>query len=251
MDYSAIFGERAGSYVQACELWPEIRSEEFKAYLDKLELQRGERLLDAPCGNGMFAPFVPSFCRYEGLDPAPAFIGACRSVGIQCHASSLRSTGLPCSGFDVVGSLTGIHHEHNRLELYQEWFRLLRPGGRLIVMDVARGSRVAEFLNGFVDRWNSGGHQGDFLGEEDGHCLIGAGFREIAWSDTSYNWSAQNEEDMYAFMIKLFGLDKEPKIAEMQEAWRRLGWHPGSGRCLVPWELRVLSAVKPKESGNA
>lgn len=248
MDYSAIFGKRAGQYIEACERWPDARVEEFSAFFGYLKLQQGERLLDAPCGNGTLARYVSNLHQYQGVDPAPAFDRACKIAGVNCKKTSLRATGLVGASFDVVGSLTGVHHEFNRVELYQEWFRLLRPGGRLVIMDVGRATPVGEFLNGFVDRWNSNGHQGDFLHEADAVGLKQAGFERVLWADAAYSWELPTDKDMHAFMSKLFGLDLSPDLATMRHSWLGLGWRPSPGSCRIPWSLRLLTAVKARVS---
>lgn len=43
MDYSAIFGERAGFYIEACERWPDVRAEELAAFLSAVALVPGEQ----------------------------------------------------------------------------------------------------------------------------------------------------------------------------------------------------------------
>lgn len=244
MDYSSIFNDRAKQYVAASTRGPHIRVAEFEAYFDCLSLVDGERFLDAPCGSGQACTYVPEGVDYVGLDPSTDFVRACAMTGAQVVQSSIRSTPFQASHFDVIGSLTGVHHEAERAELYAEWWRLLRPGGRLVLVDVWAGSPVSGFLNGFVDEWNSQGHAGDFLHEQDIVALEAAGFDLLTVDQLRYQWNADSDVDMHEYMVDLFGLDRRPDLSIMQSAWRALGWRAEAHRCLLPWSLAAITGVK-------
>lgn len=245
MDYSCIFNQRAQSYINASVNWPTVRKHEFVAYLDVLNLKPGERFLDVPCGTGIIAALIDDRVNYSGLDPSGPFVAHCQAQGIPVVKASMRTTGLPDASFDVIGSLTGIHHEAQRAEIYSEWYRLLRPGGRLLLMDVWKGSSSDAFLNGFVHAWSSHGHSGDFVQDADLHALRDEGFVDLAVRQIDYHWCAPSEVAMHDFMQDLFGLDRQPGLSLMLQAWRQLGWQQAVEACRIPWTLAAVSALKP------
>lgn len=246
MDYSAIFSARASGYRDAQQVWPDIRRAELECFARLLDIREGERVLDAPAGNGVLRGYLPAACDYLALDPAQDFAAACREQGLQVQCAALRATGLESASVDVIGSLAGVHHELDRAQLYAEWWRLLRPGGRLVIMDVAVDSAVGHFLNGFVDRWNSQGHQGDFLASADEQALREQGFEQVQSRTCEYVWRAAGLEQMHAFMSELFGLDRRPETAALEaELVGRLDAGLRPAGYVVPWSLRAVLACKP------
>lgn len=246
MDYSSIFAARAQRYRDAQVRWPDIRRAELECFATLLGVCAGERILDAPAGNGVLKGYLPSGCDYLALDPAADFVAACREQGLPVQCAPLRNSGLPDGHFDVLGSLTGLHHESRREEVYAEWWRLLKPGGRLVAMDVAVGSAVAGFLNGFVNCWNSQGHAGVFIDQADEQALRQMGFIEVRQVQCEYDWCAADATQMVGFMMDLFGLDRQPSASLMLDALaaqldagcRQEGYR-------VPWKLTALLACKP------
>lgn len=250
MDYSTIFAARANLYRDAQVRWPEIRRAELECFTGLLALQGNERVLDAPAGNGVLRGYLPEGCDYVAQDPAQDFAHACHVQELEVCCAPLRASGLEGQSFDVVASLTGLHHECRREEIYAEWWRVLKPGGRLVAMDVEEGTAVGRFLNGFVDQWNSQGHRGEFLNHADECSLQALGFIEVERLQCEYEWTAADERQMADFMCQLFGLDRQPdasllaaELAFALDAGMRKGCYR------VPWTLTALRARKPVLTG--
>lgn len=90
---------------------------------------------------------------------------------------------LPDASFDVVFSKDAIIHVADKAALYEEAFRVLRPGGRLLVSDWLRGDGddLTRQVDAFVE---AAGHGFMMASLKDVEALVRrAGFEEIETED--------------------------------------------------------------------
>ena len=248
--YGEAFARRGGRYERSMARSPEVRQEEFGAMLRHLRPVVGECVVDAPSGGAHLRALLPAHINYVAVEEAPQFHVACNLrllAGDRALLAPCHSIPLPEASCDAVCSLAGLHHLHDRAPVYAEWHRLLRPGGRVVLADVADGTAVAGFLNGFVDRYNPEGHDGLFLGETDTVALMAAGFEDIASTDVAYHWHFRDLDHVAEFCVDLFGLDRPgaskavcrtlQRELDLQRSAALRGW-------ILPWGLRFLAARK-------
>lgn len=159
-------------------------------------LRPGERVLDVACGTGVVAHLAARGVGAEGsvagLDANPGMLAVARSVSpsgvpIEWHEASAEAMPLPDAAFDVVLCQMGLQFVPDKPAALREMWRVLTPGGRLIlnvpgptpppfaIMAEALARHVGPQAAGFVDVVFS------LHDETDVASLIGgAGFREVA-----------------------------------------------------------------------
>ncbi|MCM1187484.1 MAG: methyltransferase domain-containing protein [Lachnoclostridium sp.] len=103
-------------------------------------------LLDAGCGTGamlgMFKKDHPDK-NYTGVDLSEKMIEVARSKqmeGIDFVAGDCENLPFPDSSFDVVTCSMSFHHYPNPEQFFISLKRVLRPGGRLVLRDMASSS---------------------------------------------------------------------------------------------------------------
>lgn len=127
----------------------------------------GDRVLDVGCSGGYLARLLATAVtpdgQVTGVDPASAAIDYARrrdpgncsfAVGVA------QDLGLPDRSFDVVTSTLAIHHipGEARAAAFREMYRVLRPGGRLLVADFRpSGRRLTLHFASHTMRHNNAG----------------------------------------------------------------------------------------------
>jgi SAM-dependent methyltransferase len=106
--------------------------------------------LDVGCGDGLLAwKLAERATRVTGIDSSPAMIARAREVaarrsGLTFVGDDFLTADLPVAGFDFVCSVSAIHHMDFEVALTR-MRELLRPGGRLVVVGLARETTPTEW----------------------------------------------------------------------------------------------------------
>jgi ubiquinone/menaquinone biosynthesis C-methylase UbiE len=153
------YGAQYGSFDSA--LLAEVRSEAFgedigqtgwltsseqDLFIDWLDLSENDHLLDIACGSGR--PTIrmseTTGCTVTGIDlhddavtNASAYA---KQRGLEARTNfqagnAAEPLGFPDDQFDALMCIDAINHLPDRIEVLKEWYRVLKPGGRLLFTD--------------------------------------------------------------------------------------------------------------------
>lgn len=236
--YSEIFAERGTAYHAAMAACPQARAAEFTAVLEPLAGRSG-LLCDMPSGGGYLAGRLGPEWRYVGVDPSEDFVRAC-PTGVECVQAPIATAPLANGSADAVVSLAALHHEPDLPAVFREMRRLLNGGGRMVIADVAAGTPVAIFLNGFVDANNPMGHDGHFLDERTAGLIEEARFTVLDDALVEMPWSFASLAEAGAFCRQLFWMPNlsAEDVAEAMD--REIGFDLVDGRPHLRWSLRRI-----------
>ena len=169
-------------------------SVEFSRSLHEYEHFAGKRVLDVGCGNGyVLSRYAQHGAEVYGVDITQTGARLCRQrfvyLGLRGEFVVANAEDLPfgSESFDCVCSMGVLHHTPDTRRGVREAFRVLRPGGRLIVMfyhrdsafyrvrlpllRLATGKTMQQLLNE-VD--GAGNPKGDVYSRSELRALLGA-----------------------------------------------------------------------------
>lgn len=102
---------------------------------------RGKSVLEIGCGNGADGVmFAQQGARYTGVDLTPEAVGATRRhfeiLGLDgtFQTENAEHLSFPADTFDIVYSHGVLHHTVHPAQAIDEVYRVLKPGGRAIIM---------------------------------------------------------------------------------------------------------------------
>ena len=241
-DYESIFKLRGSSYDLAMRQYPNARDEEFEQLISRAGLKPGEIVADVPAGGGYLRDYLPNGCQWLGHEPCTSFT---------IHKTTLQENSelLPLpwgnASVDVVMSLAGVHHIIDKRPLFIDLYRVTKPGGRFVLSDVATDSPPAYFLDDYVGKYNSTGHQGIFLDDATTRELQEAKWIVQESEQVKFHWKFADLEEMERFCNQLFDIQRVEKGQTIQAIKKWLSvTRLADGSLGMNWSLRTIVSEK-------
>jgi len=157
------------------------------------QIDASQRVLDVGCGIGGPSRYLASKfgCQVTGLDLTPEFVALAGMLAqrtrlaekVTYRQGNALDLPFPDANFDVVWSQNAAMNIADRDRLYGEMHRMLRPGGRLALQDVAAGPGGEPY---YPTPWASDKSISFlFAPQSTRAALERVGFRVVAWQDTT------------------------------------------------------------------
>lgn len=163
-------------------------------------VSEGEVVVDLGCGGGLdvflAAKRVGPTGKAIGIDMTPEMLERARSgaakIGLQnveFHLATIDRLPLPDNSVDCVISNCVINLVSDKAAVFREILRVLRPGGRVAVSDIALKQELpAKIKRSFEAHF--GCISGAILIDEYRQQMVGAGFESVVVTDTGADLNA-------------------------------------------------------------
>jgi SAM-dependent methyltransferase len=96
------------------------------------------RILDVGCGDGFHLRLLRDFGKptwsVEGIDASPRAVAAARRAGLTVHEGTIEGATLPSGIYDLVLLIATIEHVDDPPGVLRAARRLLKPGGRVVMV---------------------------------------------------------------------------------------------------------------------
>ena len=166
---------------------------------NNINITSDDTVLDAGCGQGGSSMWLAENigCDVVGITLVPHQVHKAKRDSkrrkiehkTEFYVQDYCKTAFSDASFSVIWACESICHAPHKDEFYKEAFRLLKPGGRLIVAEYIRNSRNFEAdKEKILNQWCSGWSMPDLdtWGEHESN-MRNAGFKEIAHQDVTLN----------------------------------------------------------------
>jgi SAM-dependent methyltransferase len=166
--------------------WNAWNSESLAWLIEHASCRPSHRILDVATGGGFTAvAFAPFVAEVTALDVSTAMLreaqGRAQASGLTnvvFETGAAESLPCPAGSFDGVVCRLAAHHFLSVPKFVAEAYRVLRPGGRLLIADTAEPDDAPD-----VDAWHNGievlrdpSHVRNYTGSEWRAFVLGAGF---------------------------------------------------------------------------
>ncbi|MEO5952954.1 MAG: methyltransferase domain-containing protein [Chloroflexia bacterium] len=229
-DQSVLAEVRRETYGEDIGQFSWLTADEFRRFFHRLDLGPTSTVLDVACGSGGPALFMArtTGCHVTGIDINENGINTANQTAqshnltSQAHfqqTDASQPLPFPDASFDAITCIDAINHIYNRLDLYREWCRVLRPGGRILFTD-------AVIVTGMLTRdeiLSRSTSMGQFIFTPPGvheHFLEAAGFEPPTVEDVTATIAAVTKnwhESRATHAADLIQIEGQPAYDTLQD----------------------------------
>ena len=242
LDYHDIFELRGRLYHQAMREYPDVRVNEFQSVIREAGIAPGMTVVDVPSGGAYLSRYLHD-TDIIGLETSQTFAQLASQKTRNVLLFDNNRFPLKDASVDRVLSIAGLHHVEDKCALFAEMRRILKPGGRIVVADVADDSVVRRFLDDFVGRYCETGHSGWYFGADTRAELLAAGLNIVNEKKLDYLWYAPDMQQLASFCRLLCGMVNADTSTIVDGIRNYLGTQETDEHAGLNWQLQCFTCT--------
>ncbi|CEN56680.1 hypothetical protein [Candidatus Methylopumilus turicensis] len=235
------FQNTQNDYFQIGFECPEVRRAEF-FNLREMDKKEFKKILEFPADGMMLNDLYPE-AHIDRAELMEADFSAYQKHPI---ITDFFFNKIERNGYDAIMSITPIHHasDDEQRNYLSAAYECLSANGLLVVGEVFSGSKVAKFLDQFVNEFSINGHRGNYPNLSFKDEFEAAGFHDVEAKVMSCPWVFQDEDQMMIFVTKLLGLKAISRDFLLCNLKKWLGVFEDDNKFYLDWELMYFKGVK-------
>ena len=215
------FSEKEFGFVHKIRSWLEAK----RLLVFCQEVPNNGKILDVGCGDGFHLNLLRKYGKKSwtlaGIDMDKRAIEMAEKSGLVVHQGSVESIDLPPNTYDLAFTIQTIEHVEKPDEVLKGIYKLLKPGGRLVIVTDNTDSLDFKFFKKkywggyhFPRHWNLFNKSSlSKLAQKTGFevDLIATQVSPVNWVYTIHNWLV--DKSAPGWLIKFFTLKSTVSLA--------------------------------------
>lgn len=243
-------GIRSKLYKECLREFPRARDEDVEVMKKYLAPKDNETILEIGAGSGFFSVVLADFVKKLIVsDPSEEQLQEVRDLNkknIQVVAEGANTLNLEKETADAIWSFGAMHHCFNKTKSFQNFAKILKKNGRLVLADVYHGSKLAKHFDIQVSKYCITGHEVAFWTDEfaESLCFL-TGFEKPEIHSLNINWKFETKKEIGLFLYKIHAMTKTTPEECLRGANEILGIEKKNGLYCLNWPMKVMISQKP------
>ncbi len=242
-------GVRANLYKECLREFPHARDEDIEVMKKYLAPKENEVVLEVGAGSGFFSGILSDMVNQLIVsDPSNEQLEEVKSLkkkNIKLIEEGADTLTLEKEIVDAIWSFGAIHHCFNKTKSFQNFARILKKNGRIIIADVWHGSKLAKHFDDKVAKFCVTGHEVAFWTDEfaESLCFL-SGLEKPKIYDLNIKWKFKTKEEIGTFLYKIHAMTKTTPQECLKGAEEILGIEKKNGMYCLNWPMKVMISKK-------
>lgn len=242
-------GVRSNLYKECLREFPHARDDDIEVMKKYLAPKSNEVILEVGAGSGFFSGILSGMVKQLIVsDPSSEQLDEVKSLkkkNIKVVEAGSDTITLEKETVDAIWSFGAMHHCFNKSKSLQNFARILKKNGRLVIADVWQGSKLAKHFDDKVAKFCVTGHEVAFWTDEfaESLCYI-SGFEKPKIYDLNIQWKFKTKEEIGTFLYKIHAMTKTTPEECLKGAEEILGVKRKDGMYCLNWPMKVMISKK-------